>query len=527
MDSNGNPELAKKKQIQKYATSLLLNDNGLVGNEKYQPAHKVLLFVAIILAAFGIIPAGIFITSEVIGLKLWVLVGLLLIILVVILICLWDLKFIFPAQDSTGDGTMGFRKCKFLCWKEFTWTIFVVLGIIMALAGFLSISGFLAIYIRYGYYIRVYFWSFLVEIMFMSVMTAIPIVLISYNRGGQSWELLLEVAVISGKFGGLHIMMEMCGFYNAIFSQKERFYIVGKNLASLDSNQIAQLVATQLAEQSVDGAGHERLLLGILASVFGATIIFVGWVLWSSSRRRKTVKMQGMQEEYADKMQWRSTNGRMKAMLILSVLLGALMLIVVVLGLRQDSEWAATYKSIGETWTNVGSAGIMAALAIGVFSVSFVAIKTRYAGFINHMPLTFLSELFVVMFLSIVPLGYISYNRGSDHLDVALELAILALKFGGLHLLLELSGFYASALHGRYHLDIVGNLPGAPDWTSIDNERKSKVFTKTSKVTVPDCSSVKPANLSSGPALSTSVTVLKGKTKIVIPGPPPRRNSLV
>jgi len=151
---------------------------------------------------------------------------------------------------------------------------------------------------------------------------------------------------------------------------------------------------------------------------------------------------------------------RMNVMLILSVILGGLMMLVLLLGLRTDeeSESNTTVKQVSEAWALVGSGGIVGALATSVICVCIVAINTRFAGFINASPWTFIAELCIVVLLSITPLGYVSYNRGHEHTDIAIELGILTLKFGGLHLLLELSGFYATAMGGRYRKDLVLNL---------------------------------------------------------------------
>lgn len=57
------------------------------------------------------------------------------------------------------------------------------------------------------------------------------------------------------------------------------------------------------------------------------------------------------------------------------------------------------------------------------------------------------------------PLGFLSYNRGHSHEEILEELGIFALKFGGLHLLLELAGFYTTALGGHYRRDLIASLP--------------------------------------------------------------------
>jgi len=93
-----------------------------------------------------------------------------------------------------------------------------------------------------------------------------------------------------------------------------------------------------------------------------------------------------------------------------------------------------------------------------VGTVSIIAINTRFAGFLNVSPWAFIAELCIVVLLSITPLGYISYNRGHEHTDIAIQLGLLALKFGGLHLLLELSGFYAIATSGRYRTEAIAKV---------------------------------------------------------------------
>lgn len=147
----------------------------------------------------------------------------------------------------------------------------------------------------------------------------------------------------------------------------------------------------------------------------------------------------------------------MNVMLVMSVILGGMMMIVLLLGLRtdEDLETNEAVERAASIWALIASAGILAALGICVVCVSFVAVTTRFAGFINTAPWTFVAELCLVVMLSVTPLGYVSYDRGHEHVDIAIQLGLLTLKFGGLHLLLELSGFYATAMGGRFRKDLI------------------------------------------------------------------------
>lgn len=425
-------------------------------------AHKVLWAVLVALVGGVAMALG----SKLGGSQIMVVVGLAILIIVVILCCLLDLRFEYELPENAKWNNIGFRQCKFLCWDKFTWAIFVSWAIITMLAGFLCLSGGLAMYIRYGTYIRDEFWGFLVEVTLMSVMTAVPIVLISWNRGGHALELMLEVGVISGKFGGLHILLELCGFYAHTFSEEgeplQRLSITGAGLYSMNASQLSHLVDEQVAMRLSEGTGHENTFLKMLVVVFVITFGLILVVLLKERfRRQDEADGRELTEKELRKLHAKRELGvRMNVMLVLSVILGGLMMIVLILGLRtdEDSETNETVAQVAEAWSLVGQAGIVAALACSVVGVCAVAINTRFAGYINVAPWTFIAELCIVVLLSITPLGYVSYNRGHEHTDIAIELGILTLKFGGLHLLLELSGFYATAMGGRYRKDAIMNI---------------------------------------------------------------------
>lgn len=322
-------------------------------------------------------------------------------------------------------------------------------------------------YVRYGTYIRDEFWGFLVEVALMSVMTAIPIVLISWNRGGAALELILEVGVITTKFGGLHILLELCGFYAHVFSEDDlplqRLSITGAGIFEMNMTELSRLVEEQVAIRRTEGSGHEKTFLQLLVAVFVISFALIAIVMLKERFRKQDEHPPGrvLTEKEEKKAHAKRELGiRMNVMLVLSVIMGGMMMLVLLLGLRSDEETEenTTVQQITKTWATIGAAGIVAALASCVAAVSLVAIRTRYAGFLNTCPWTFLAELCIVVLLSITPLGYVSYNRGHTHVDIAIELGILTLKFGGLHLLLELSGFYAVAMGGRYRHDYVRKL---------------------------------------------------------------------
>jgi len=296
------------------------------------------------------------------------------------------------------------------------------------------------------------------------VMTAVPIVLISWNRGGHALELMMEVGVISGKFGGLHILLELCGFYANSFSEDDkplqRLSIIGPGIYELNQTELMKLVMEQVEARVSDGHGHERTFLGMLVVVFVITFALIFVVVLKERFRRQDDHAPGLvlTEKQEQKLHAKHELGvRMNVMLVLSVILGGLMMLVLLLGLRTDAETDGntTVQKVAETWALIGAGGIVGALATSVIIVCIVAANTRFAGFINAAPWIFVSELCLVVLLSITPLGYVSYNRGHEHVDIAVELGILALKFGGLHLLLELSGFYATAMGGRYRKDTI------------------------------------------------------------------------
>lgn len=423
-------------------------------------AHRVLWAVIVALAAGVAMALG----SRVTGMQIMAVIGLSILIIVVLCCCLTDLRFEYEHPENAKWNNIGFRQCKFLCWQKFTWATFVSWGIITMLSGFLLLSGGLAIYIRYGKYIRDEFWGFLVEVSLMSVMTAVPIVLISWNRGGHALELMMEVGVISGKFGGLHILLELCGFYANSFSEHgeplQRLSIIGPGIYNMNHSQLVALLDEQVEIRKIDGHGHENTFLKMLVVVFVITFALIFVVILKERFRRQDDPAPGLvlTEKQERKLHAKRELGvRMNVMLVLSVILGGFMMLVLLLGLRSDenTDQNATVQKVAETWALIGQGGIIGALAGSVCVVCIVAINTRFAGFIQAAPWTFVSELCLVVLLSITPLGYVSYNRGHEHTDIAVELGILALKFGGLHLLLELSGFYATAMGGRYRQDAI------------------------------------------------------------------------
>jgi hypothetical protein len=361
------------------------------------PAHKVLWGVLIALTGGVLMALG----SKVGGTQIMAIVGLSILIIVVLLCCLMDLRSEYEHPHNAKWSNLGFRQCKFLCWDKFMWATFVTWGIISMLSGFLLLSGGLAMYIRYGTYIRDEFWGFLVEVCLMSVMTAIPIVLISWNRGGHALELMIEVGVISGKFGGLHILLELCGFYANAFSEDgaplQRLSIIGPGLYSLNSSQLAALVDEQVAIRLTEGTGHENTFLKMLVVVFVVTFGLIAVVLIKERFRKQDEVPSNIalsEKEERKRHAKHELGVRMNVMLVLSVILGGLMMLVLLLGLRSDADTKAntTVQKVAETWAVVGAGGIIGALATSVIAVCFVAINTRFAGFIMVAPWTFVVQ---------------------------------------------------------------------------------------------------------------------------------------
>jgi len=410
------------------------------------------------------------------GLEIAAVIGLSIVIIIVLLICLLDLRMEYEHPKTATWSNMGFKQCKFLCWERFTWAVLVTWGIILMLGGFLIVNGGIAMYVRHGTYIRDELWSFLVEVTLMSVMTAIPIVLVSWNRGGHALDLALEVGVISGKFGGLHILLELAGFYSHAFSDDgeplQRLSITGPGLYNMDNKTLEEKLYQQIIIRRQAGPGYETIFLRMLVAVFVISFILVGVVVLKGKCQALFGKAPVVQpgtvltEKQEQKLKAKADLGiRMNVMLVLSVILGGLMMLVLLLGLRPepydpkyDAAIAAQVDQVSSLWATIATDGILAALGVCVFFVCLVAVNTRFAGFINAAPWSFMAELCIVVMLSVTPLGYVSYDRGHEHTDIAIQLGLLTLKFGGLHLLLELSGFYATAMGGRYRKDIIMKL---------------------------------------------------------------------
>lgn len=423
--------------------------------QRITAAHRVLIFVLICLLC------GLFAASALPeqSTKTNVIVGFVAVIFCVVVICLFDLQmaYIEPAQARTGAcKNIGFKVCRCACVKNLSLQWLITTSLVAALGGFLVLTGSMAAYIRYGTYIRDQFWEFLVECCMMSILTAIPVALISWNRGGERKELLVEVFLITGKFGGLHIMLELSGVYEAAFEGGERYSLISQNWLEKNETDIYTLVQAQILENQGELSGaNESIFLVFLAAFFTISALAVAFAFLRRRCCRDPNKPRSQEKLHA---YW-ALGVRMKAMLALSIVLCALILPELILGLRTDEEFAATCADLAAIWSELALYAILLALVLSVIMTSVAAVTTRYGGFIQMSPWSFVAELGVVVLLSITPMGYLAYNRGQNHLEIGLEMGILALKFGGLHLLLELSGYYATGLGDKYRNDLITDLP--------------------------------------------------------------------
>lgn len=446
---------------------LLINTNRLSRcAQRTTNAHKVLVFVLICLlcglGAASALPER--------STKTLIIVGFVGVIFVVIVVCLCDLQmhYIEPTSQACNSRTknIGFKECHFLCIKHLSLQWLITTSLVVALGGFLVVAGSIAAYVRYGTYIRDQFWAFLVECLMMSILTAIPVALISWNRGGQSKELLVEVFLITGKFGGLHIFLELSGVYQATFEEKERYSLVSQDWLTKNETDIFALVQSQiLTDQKENSGTNEQIFLVFLAIFFSLSAFAVLLAFLRRRCCRDPNKPRSQEKLHA----YAALGVRMKAMLVLSIVLCILILPELILGLRSDSEFESNCKKLAAFWSEFALSAILFALVVSVILTSIAAVTTRYGGFILMSPWSFVAELGVVVLLSITPMGYLAYNRGQGHMEIGLEMGILCLKFGGIHLLLELSGYYATALGGRYRDDLVCELPKARKSQSLED----------------------------------------------------------
>jgi len=418
-------------------------------------AHRVLIFVLVCLLC-GLAGASALPEQST---KTNIIIGFVAVIFCVVVVCLFDLQmtYVEPAQARTGGcKNIGFKECRWGCVKHMSLQWFITTCLVAALGGFLVLAGSLAAYVRYGTYIRDQFWEFLVECCMMSILTAIPVALISWNRGGERKELLVEVFLITGKFGGLHIMLELSGVYEAAFEKKERYSLISQNWFQKNETDIYELVQGQILEdQQAVIRTNESIFLVFLAAFFSISALVVGLAFLRRRCWRDPNKPRSQEKLHA---YW-ALGIRMQAMLALSVVLCILVLPELIMGLRSDAEFMASCAALSAIWSELALSAILLALVLSVIITSIAAVTTRYGGFIQMSPWSFVAELGVVVLLSITPMGYLAYNRGQGHLEIGLEMGILALKFGGLHLLLELSGYYATALGGKYRNDLITDLP--------------------------------------------------------------------
>jgi hypothetical protein len=100
-------------------------------------------------------------------------------------------------------------------------------------------------------------------------------------------------------------------------------------------------------------------------------------------------------------------------------------------------------QNIPELVYNVIKYGILLALSIG-FAVLFVtSALVRDTYWIEKNPMIFGKELLIMSFLTALPILYISYHRGGELKDTAVEFGLLFVKIALLHVTFQLSGVYS------------------------------------------------------------------------------------
>ena len=86
---------------------------------------------------------------------------------------------------------------------------------------------------------------------------------------------------------------------------------------------------------------------------------------------------------------------------------------------------------------------LLVILVIYFIYVLLIAIFYPYFEFIVAKPFSFVTELLLVATLTCLPVALIAYNRSMPFKEAMIMLIALWIKLAVLHVLLEISGFYA------------------------------------------------------------------------------------
>lgn len=91
---------------------------------------------------------------------------------------------------------------------------------------------------------------------------------------------------------------------------------------------------------------------------------------------------------------------------------------------------------------------LLVVLILYVIYVLLIAIFYPYFEFIVAKPLAFVAELLLIATLTCLPIALIAYNRAMPFKEAMIMLIALWIKLVILHVLLEISGFYAWTVTG-------------------------------------------------------------------------------
>lgn len=87
---------------------------------------------------------------------------------------------------------------------------------------------------------------------------------------------------------------------------------------------------------------------------------------------------------------------------------------------------------------------ILLVLIIGFFLLFVLSIVVHDTKYIQEFPNKFAIELFLISVLAAIPIFYIGYARDVSLKTTTIDFILLVIKFGLLHIGLQLSGFYTN-----------------------------------------------------------------------------------
>jgi len=90
--------------------------------------------------------------------------------------------------------------------------------------------------------------------------------------------------------------------------------------------------------------------------------------------------------------------------------------------------------------------GTIGAIALGFMVLILFSFLVRDTAFITQYPMRFLSELFVISFLTSLPVLYIGWMRRGRNLNDFYGFLVLFLKIALMHVGFQLSGVYTIIL---------------------------------------------------------------------------------